>query len=89
MPLQRRLPKRGFKSASLKFNAELTLSDLDRLQAGTVDVLMLKEMGFVAANARLVKVVKSGNLTKSVKLIGIAVTAGARLAIESAGGSIE
>ena len=50
---------------------------------------MLREMGFVAANARLVKVVKSGNLTKSVKLIGIAVTAGARLAIESAGGSIE
>ena len=89
MPLQRRLPKRGFKSASLKFNAERTLSDLDRLQAGTVDVSMLKEMGFVAANARLVKVVKSGNLTKSVRLIGIAVTAGARLAIESAGGSIE
>lgn len=88
MPLQRRLPKRGFKSASLRFNAEITLSDLACLQVEVIDPLLLKERGLVPVHARTVKVIKSGNLTKAVKLTGVAATAGARLAIEAAGGSI-
>ena len=67
MPLQRRLPKRGFKSASLKYNAEVTLSDLERLGAAEVDVLVLKQAGLVRAIAKVVKVIKSGELTKAVK----------------------
>lgn len=88
MPLQRRLPKRGFKSVSLRFNAEITLSDLACLQVEVIDLLLLKERGLVPAHAKIVKVIKSGNLTKAVKLTGVAATAGARLAIEAAGGSI-
>ena len=88
MPLQRRLPKRGFKSVSLRFNAEITLSDLACLQVEVIDSLLLKERGLVPAHATTVKVIKSGSLTKAVKLTGVAATAGARLAIEAAGGSI-
>ena len=88
MPLQRRLPKRGFKSASLKYNAEVTLSDLERLGAGEVDVLVLKQAGLVRAIAKVVKVIKSGELTKAVKLTGVGATAGAKAAIEAAGGSL-
>lgn len=88
MPLQRRLPKRGFKSVSLRFNAEITLSDLACLQVEVIDLLLLKERGLVPAHAKTVKVIKSGNLTKAVKLTGVAATTGARLAIEAAGGSI-
>ena len=88
MPLQRRLPKRGFKSASLKYNAEVTLSDLERLGAAEVDVLVLKQAGLVRAIAKVVKVIKSGELTKAVKLTGIGATAGATAAIEAAGGSL-
>ena len=88
MPLQRRLPKRGFKSASLKYNAEVTLSDLERLGAAEVDVLVLKQAGLVRAIAKVVKVIKSGELTKAVKLTGVCATAGAKAAIEAAGGSL-
>ena len=88
MPLQRRLPKRGFKSASLKYNAEVTLSDLERLGAADVDVLVLKHAGIVRAIAKVVKVIKSGELTKAVKLTGVGATAGAKAAIEAAGGSL-
>ena len=88
MPLQRRLPKRGFKSASLRFNAEITLSDLAWLQVEVIDSLLLKERGLVPAHAKTVKVIKSGSLTRAVKLTGVVATAGARLAIEAAGGSI-
>lgn len=88
MPLQRRLPKRGFKSVSLRFNAEITLSDLACLQVEVIDLLLLKERGLVPAHAKTVKVIKSGSLTKAVKLTGVVATAGARLAIEAAGGSI-
>ena len=88
MPLQRRLPKRGFKSASLKYNAEVTLSDLERLGAADVDVLVLKQAGIVHAIAKVVKVIKSGELTKAVKLTGVGATAGAKAAIEAAGGSL-
>ena len=88
MPLQRRLPKRGFKSASLKYNAEVTLSDLERLGAAEVDLLALKQAGLVRAIAKVVKVIKSGELTKAVKLTGVGATAGAKAAIEAAGGSL-
>jgi large subunit ribosomal protein L15 len=88
MPLQRRLPKRGFKSASLKFNAEVTLADLQALAAEEVDLLTLKAAGLVGEIARVVKVIKSGELTKKVALKGIGATAGAKAAIEAAGGSV-
>ena len=88
MPLQRRLPKRGFKSASLKFNAEITLSDLERLGAAEVDLLALKQAGLVREIAKVVKVIKSGELKQAVKLTGIGATVGAKAAIEAAGGSL-
>ena len=88
MPLQRRLPKRGFKSASLKFNAEVTLSALEQLGLAEVDVSALKNAGLVGQLAKVVKVIKSGELTKAVKLNGIGATAGAKAAIEAAGGSL-
>ncbi|MBQ9578000.1 MAG: 50S ribosomal protein L15 [Ottowia sp.] len=88
MPLQRRLPKRGFKSAALKYNAEITLSDLERLGADEVDVLALKQAGLVRALVRVVKVIRSGELKRAVKLTGIGATKGAREAIEAAGGSL-
>jgi len=88
MPLQRRLPKRGFKSHLLKFNAEVTLTALDKLGLPEVDLLTLKQAGLVGELAKVVKVVKTGALTKAVKLTGIGATAGAKAAIEAAGGSL-
>ena len=88
MPLQRRLPKRGFKSHLLKYNAEVTLGSLEQLGLAEVDVLALKQAGLVGQIAKVVKVIKSGELTKSVKLTGIGATAGAKAAIEAAGGSV-
>ena len=88
MPLQRRLPKRGFKSHLLKFNAEVTLTDLQRLAADEVDMLTLKQVGLVGELAKVVKVIKSGELTKKVALKGIGATAGAKAVIEAAGGSV-
>ena len=92
MPLQRRLPKRGFKSQSAKFNGEVTLAALERLVAKSnvaeVDLLTLKQAGLVGELVKNVKVIKSGELTKVVKLNGIGATAGAKAAIEAAGGSI-
>lgn len=88
MPLQRRLPKRGFKSTTLKFNAEVTLAELESLGAAEVDILVLKQAGLVRSIAKVVKVVKSGELTRAVKLTGIGATAGAKAAIEAAGGSL-
>ena len=88
MPMQRRLPKRGFKSHLLKFNAEITLRSLEQLGADSVDILTLKQAGLVGELAKVVKVIKSGEIKRAVKLTGIGVTAGARVAIEAAGGSI-
>jgi large subunit ribosomal protein L15 len=88
MPLQRRLPKRGFKSAQLKYNAEITLSVLETLPEGEIDVLSLKELGLVPHMAKFVKVIKTGELTKKLVLKGIAATAGAKTAIEAVGGSL-
>jgi large subunit ribosomal protein L15 len=88
MPLQRRLPKRGFKSHKLAFNAEITLTTLEKLGAAEVDLLSLKQAGLVSDMAKVVKVIKSGSLTIAVKLQGIGATAGAKAAIEAAGGSL-
>ena len=88
MPLQRRLPKRGFKSAKLQFNAEVTLSDLNGLNVAEVDVLVLKQAGLVAQLAKRVKVVKTGEISRAVTLKDVVATAGAKAAIEAAGGSI-
>lgn len=88
MPLQRRLPKRGFKSHLLKYNAEITLTTLERLGLPEVDMLALKQAGLVGEMIKVVKVIKTGELTKAVKLTGIGATAGARAVIEAAGGSI-
>ncbi|MBA2963034.1 MULTISPECIES: 50S ribosomal protein L15 [Ramlibacter] len=88
MPLQRRLPKRGFKSQSLKFNGEVTLAALEKLGAAEVDLLTLKQAKLVDQLVRNVKVIKSGELKIAVKLTGIGATAGAKAAIEAAGGSL-
>lgn len=88
MPLQRRLPKRGFKSAQLKFNGEITLADLEKLGADHVDLLTLKAAGLVRQLIKHVKVIKTGELTRKVVLAGISATAGAQAAIEAAGGSL-
>jgi large subunit ribosomal protein L15 len=88
MPLQRRLPKRGFKSHLLKYNAEVTLTDLERLGAAEVDMLALKQAGLVGDLIKVVKVIKAGELKAKVVLKGIGATAGAKAAIEAAGGSV-
>ena len=88
MPLQRRLPKRGFKSQSLKFNGEITLAQLEKLGQGEVDLLALKTAKLVPQIVQNVKVIKSGELKRAVKLTGIGATAGAKAAIEAAGGSL-
>ena len=88
MPLQRRLPKRGFKSAALKYAGEVTLADLQRLEADEVDLVSLKAAGLVRQIIRSVKVIKAGELTRKVVLKGIGATAGAKAAIEAAGGSV-
>lgn len=87
MPMHRRLPKRGFKSHLLKFNAEVTLGALQQLGAAEVDLLVLKQAGLVGQLAKVVKVIKTGELSMSVKLTGIGATAAAKLAVETAGGS--
>ena len=88
MPLQRRLPKRGFKSTTQKYNAEITLGDLQLLDAAEVDLLALKQAGLVGQLAKVVKVIKTGELSKAVTLKGVGATAGAKAAIEAAGGSV-
>ena len=88
MPLQRRLPKRGFKSHQLQYNAEINLNDLERLGAAEVDLLVLKQARLIGEMIRTAKVIKTGTLTRAVVLKGVGVTAGAKAAIEAAGGSV-
>ena len=88
MPLQRRLPKRGFKSASLKFNAEINLSDLQALVADEIDLLTLKAVGLIPELSKNAKVILSGEISRKVTLKGVGATAGAKAAIEAAGGSV-
>jgi large subunit ribosomal protein L15 len=87
MPLQRRLPKRGFKSLTAKDTAQIRLSDLERI-GGDIDLLGLKAAGIVPQLAKAAKVILSGELTKKVSLTGITATKGAKAAIEAAGGTL-
>ena len=88
MPLQRRLPKRGFVSLTGNRNAEVRLSDLDKLPVAEVDLLALKQAGVIAADALSAKVILSGAITRKVSLKGVGATKGAKAAIEAAGGSV-
>ena len=89
MPLQRRLPKRGFVSLTRNDTAEVTLSDIAKLPVDTIDLAVLKQANIVAPGVLKAKVILSGKIAKKVKLIGIGVTKGAKAAIETAGGLIE
>ena len=88
MPLYRRLPKRGFTSLTKAFNAEVTLRDIERLEAAEVDLLVLKQAGLVGELVKSAKVIKAGELTRKVTIKGLGATAGAKAAIEAAGGQI-
>jgi len=88
MPLQRRLPKRGFKSRTLRYNAEVTLAALARLELAEVDVAALKSAGIVPRLAKVVKVINKGEIRQAVQLSGLVATAAAKTAIEAAGGSV-
>jgi len=89
MPLQRRLPKVGFNSQQARFRAEVRLGELAKIEAEAVDLAALKKAGIVPKQALQAKVVLSGTIDKAVKLVGVAATAGARKAIEAAGGTVE
>jgi large subunit ribosomal protein L15 len=88
MPLQRRLPKRGFKSLATPYKAEVRLSDLEGLPVAEIDILALKQAGIVPQLARVVRVILSGEITKKVTLKGLIATKGAKAAIEAVGGSV-
>jgi large subunit ribosomal protein L15 len=88
MPLQRRLPKRGFVSPKEGHTAQVRLDALARIEAETIDLLELRKAKLVPALARQAKVFLAGAISRPVKLSGILVTKGARAAIEAAGGSI-
>jgi len=88
MPLQRRLPKRGFKSLAAQTRAEVRLSDLDRLGVDVIDILVLKQAGLVSGLVKTVKVILSGEINKSITLNGLVVTKGAKAAIEEKGGKV-
>jgi large subunit ribosomal protein L15 len=89
MPIQRRMPKVGFRSAMKRTRAEVRLSELAKVTTDVVDLESLKKAGVVPAATERAKVVLSGEITKAVTLKGVAVTKGARAAIEAAGGKIE
>ena len=88
MPLYRRLPKRGFVSLTRRHVGEVTLSDLQSLSASEIDLMVLKQHGLAGEQIKSVKVIKTGDLTRAVTLKGLTATAGARAAIEAAGGKI-
>ncbi len=89
MPLQRRLPKRGFISLTRNDTAQVRLSEISKLPLDTIDLLALKQAGIIPGFSLAAKVMLSGEISKKVKLIGIHVTKGAKAAIEAAGGSVE
>ena len=88
MPLQRRLPKRGFKSLAAGTVAEVRLSDLQRMSVEEIDLLSLKAAGVVSQLALSARVILSGSLDRKVSLRGVVATKGAKAAIEAAGGSV-
>ncbi|MGE3846097.1 MAG: 50S ribosomal protein L15 [Gammaproteobacteria bacterium] len=89
MPLQRRLPKYGFRSQSLRFNDEIRLHELNAVDADPIDLTALQAAGLVRHHTQTVKVILSGEITKAVTIKGLGVTKGARAAIEAAGGKVE
>ncbi len=89
MPLQRRMPKVGFRSAMKATRAEVRLSELAKVSVAVIDLAALKAANIIPAHAEVAKVVLSGAITKAVKLKGIGATQGAKAAIEAAGGSLE
>ena len=89
MPIQRRLPKRGFRSAMSKTMAEIRLHELNLIEGDTVDLSSLRSAGLINAGHSRAKVVLSGELNKAVNLQGVGATAGAKAAIEAAGGKVE
>ena len=88
MPLQRRLPKRGFVSLTAARNVEVRLSELDKMPVDEIDLLVLKQAGVVRGDALSAKVILSGKLTRKIALNGVGATKGAKAAIEAAGGSV-
>jgi len=88
MPIQRRLPKRGFSSAMAKLSAQVRLSDLEKLKEVEIDMALLKKAGIVPLQTEQAKVILSGKLTRKLSLKGIGVTKGAREAITALGGEI-
>jgi large subunit ribosomal protein L15 len=88
MPIQRRLPKVGFRSQIAKLSAEVRVHELARIADGVADLAALKAAGLVPKHAEKVKIIASGELAKAVKVVGVKVTPGARKIIEAAGGSI-
>jgi len=89
MPLQRRLPKVGFRSSMARVTAELRLNELERVDAEVIDINSLRAANIISKNIKRAKVIASGEITKAVTLKGLRVTRGARAAIEAAGGKIE
>jgi large subunit ribosomal protein L15 len=88
MPLHRRLPKRGFKSRSRAFVVTIRLGDLERLKSETIDLAALKEAGLAPGLALAARIVRTGEIKRRITVKGVGVTAGARAAIEAAGGSV-
>ncbi|MDO9242741.1 MAG: 50S ribosomal protein L15 [Rhodocyclaceae bacterium] len=88
MPLQRRLPKRGFVSLTAGRNVEVRLSELEKLPVEDIDLLTLMQAGVIPADSLSAKVILSGELTRKVNLKGVGATKGARAVIEAAGGSV-
>ena len=88
MPLQRRLPKRGFKSLTKKDTAHVRTSELNDLPVDTIDLLVLKQANVISGNALAAKIFFSGEITKKLNLSGLLLTKGAKAAIEAAGGIV-
>ncbi len=89
MPLQRRMPKSGFRSQTALYRQEIRLSDLNKVVGDTVDMQVLKASGLINANIKEVKIILSGEIKRVLTIQGLAVTAGAKKAIEAAGGKVE
>jgi large subunit ribosomal protein L15 len=89
MPLQRRLPKRGFASSTARYNAEVRLYHIAAMEADVIDIEALKKAGVIKHDANKVKVINTGEVGRAVTLRGLAVTKGAKAAIEAAGGKVE
>jgi len=88
MPLQRRMPKRGFVAVTIESAAEVRLGDLRKVEGDTVDLVALKAAGLVAGSVKRAKIILAGKVEKAFKVQGLGVTKGAKAAIEAAGGSI-